>query len=472
MTTTRRPQRQASRGDRRRSAPRARLRPDQEASATKTAITRHQELEHVAVHIGRDDDPYVVIEQHTTGMTPFLIGAGARRRRGAAVRAAVGRGDAPRHPRPRDARSARRREGRVRRDRHRRRHVRGRAPTGRRADRLGARSDRSQTRPGEPRDARRARRGAGSARRARAAHRQTKAAYNAGAAVPGRRRSAMASAATDSIRAARDVCRPRAERPSANRQPWLDAARLREARVGQQRRRQRAVPRRRHRVQHHPRRAAVHPAARDRRRRICSRSSYRGAINSDAGRSRCSSTGSCPRTAEVNSPYHKLINDLLRTRRTLTIYSAVGFIWFSTRLFGSLRTVLASVFDIESERGIIAGKIFDVKITIVSTAALRGQRHRHDVHRRSRRAGTGDASGLRNDVIGSVQYCGRPHARLRLPRADVLRAVQVSAHPPRAREGGVGRARRSPASAFEAGADGVLVLHDRPSIQRRYIRAR
>ena len=49
------------------------------------------------------------------------------------------------------------------------------------------------------------------------------------------------------------------------------------------------------------------------------------------------------------------------------MYSALVFVWFSTRLFGSLRTVLASVFDIEIERGIIAGKIFDAEITIVST---------------------------------------------------------------------------------------------------------
>jgi membrane protein len=74
-----------------------------------------------------------------------------------------------------------------------------------------------------------------------------------------------------------------------------------------------------------------------------------------------------PAHSETNSPVHKLINDLLRTRRSVTIYSAIGFVWFSTRLFGSLRTVLASVFDIETERGIIAGKVFDVKITIVST---------------------------------------------------------------------------------------------------------
>lgn len=74
-----------------------------------------------------------------------------------------------------------------------------------------------------------------------------------------------------------------------------------------------------------------------------------------------------PAHSETNSPLHNLINDLLRTRKSITIYSAIGFIWFSTRLFGSLRTVLASVFDIETERGIIAGKVFDVKITVVST---------------------------------------------------------------------------------------------------------
>src|SRR5438477_7004390 len=69
----------------------------------------------------------------------------------------------------------------------------------------------------------------------------------------------------------------------------------------------------------------------------------------------------------ANSPLHKLIDDLLRTRGQVTLYSAIGFVWFSTRLFGSLRSVLADVFDIETERGIIEGKIFDVKITVIAT---------------------------------------------------------------------------------------------------------
>jgi membrane protein len=77
--------------------------------------------------------------------------------------------------------------------------------------------------------------------------------------------------------------------------------------------------------------------------------------------------------SHVESPdaaTHKLIGDILTAHKTLGIWSAVGFVWFSTRLFGSLRTVLASVFDIENERGIIQGKLFDIKITILSTVLI------------------------------------------------------------------------------------------------------
>jgi membrane protein len=71
-----------------------------------------------------------------------------------------------------------------------------------------------------------------------------------------------------------------------------------------------------------------------------------------------------------DSPTHKLISDILGAHTQLGIWSAVGFVWFSTRLFGSLRTVLANVFDIEQERGIIQGKIFDIKMTILSTILI------------------------------------------------------------------------------------------------------
>jgi len=66
----------------------------------------------------------------------------------------------------------------------------------------------------------------------------------------------------------------------------------------------------------------------------------------------------------------QVLNDVLSARTSLAIYSAIGFIWFSTRLFGSLRSVLAEVFDIENERGIIAGKIFDIQITVIASLLI------------------------------------------------------------------------------------------------------
>lgn len=64
---------------------------------------------------------------------------------------------------------------------------------------------------------------------------------------------------------------------------------------------------------------------------------------------------------------YAMVDDVMRTRGTVTIYSAIIFAWLSTRLFGSLRSALADVFDIENERSIIRGKIFDLQITIVAT---------------------------------------------------------------------------------------------------------
>jgi membrane protein len=86
--------------------------------------------------------------------------------------------------------------------------------------------------------------------------------------------------------------------------------------------------------------------------------------------------------------------------------SAIGFVWFYTRLFGSVRSVLASIFDIEADRGIIAGKIFDIKVTIVATILLLG----YVVLSAYLALATTQGStllvelGLRRDVMGNVEY--------------------------------------------------------------------
>jgi membrane protein len=113
-----------------------------------------------------------------------------------------------------------------------------------------------------------------------------------------------------------------------------------------------------------------------------------------------------PQSESISTPLHTLILTLLRTRASVGLYSAIGFIWFSTRLFGSLRTVLASVFDIESERGIIQGKVFDVKITVVSTLLVVASTALSTyISLGTTRSVEALASlGLRKDVIGGLEY--------------------------------------------------------------------
>jgi membrane protein len=64
---------------------------------------------------------------------------------------------------------------------------------------------------------------------------------------------------------------------------------------------------------------------------------------------------------------YSVVDDVMRTRGTVTVYSAFIFAWLSTRLFSSLRTALADVFDIERERSMLRGVIFDLQITVVAT---------------------------------------------------------------------------------------------------------
>jgi membrane protein len=74
-----------------------------------------------------------------------------------------------------------------------------------------------------------------------------------------------------------------------------------------------------------------------------------------------------PTFAGPDSPTRQIMNDVVRTRGAVGVTAFVLFVWFSTRLFGSLRTVLGEVFDIEQDRGIISGKLFDIQITLVAT---------------------------------------------------------------------------------------------------------
>lgn len=64
---------------------------------------------------------------------------------------------------------------------------------------------------------------------------------------------------------------------------------------------------------------------------------------------------------------HGLLHDVVRARATVGLFSAIAFVLFTTRLFRTLRSVLTHVFDIESDRGLVEGQLFNVQVTIIAT---------------------------------------------------------------------------------------------------------
>lgn len=113
-----------------------------------------------------------------------------------------------------------------------------------------------------------------------------------------------------------------------------------------------------------------------------------------------------PHPEGVNAPVHTILSSVLAARSALGLYSAVGFVWFSTRLFGSLRSVLCDVFDIEQDRGIIDGKIFDVKITVMATMLVVAYTvlSAYLAMATSRGVAILGQAGLRDEVMGGLEY--------------------------------------------------------------------
>ncbi|MDQ3696768.1 MAG: YihY/virulence factor BrkB family protein [Gemmatimonadota bacterium] len=116
--------------------------------------------------------------------------------------------------------------------------------------------------------------------------------------------------------------------------------------------------------------------------------------------------GLLPRNADpADSPVRTLIEEVVKARGQVGLIGLFGFVWFSTRLFGSLRTVLAEVFDIEDTRGIVGGKLFDIKITVLSTglfAAYTVVNARLGVAT-ARGVGIMAELGLRTEVMGQFE---------------------------------------------------------------------
>ena len=324
------------------------------------------------------DEPYIVIEKHSGGVGDFLLGAliGA----GVALLFAP-RSGARRAPTSAAVRARRRTACATSRGRDRpgRRHVRDGARAHRGADRVGARTP-IVTKKEQVTRAMEAGREAAHQARTDLERRlaETKAAYNAGADVA---RSGAVGAGERAWSTRTPTPEPRgrgaggplrAARRLDRRSPltslgWTlrDYAKRVWDNAGEDNVLFLAGG---HRVQHPARRRPVRPAARLGPRALLHKSAGRGEPSSSS----TTSTACCPRTSRGRTRrIHKLIERASsRAHTKLGIWSAIGFVWFSTRLFGSLRTVLASVFDIEQERGIIAGQDLRHQDHVLSTVLI------------------------------------------------------------------------------------------------------
>ena len=58
---------------------------------------------------------------------------------------------------------------------------------------------------------------------------------------------------------------------------------------------------------------------------------------------------------------------VVKAKKVLGIVGIVGLLWTLTRVFGSIRTVLDEIFQVKEGRGILGGKIFDLKMMFLST---------------------------------------------------------------------------------------------------------
>lgn len=88
------------------------------------------------------------------------------------------------------------------------------------------------------------------------------------------------------------------------------------------------------------------------------------------------------------------------------LVAGITFVWFSTRLFGSLRSVLGEVFDIQADRGIVAGKFFDMQVTVVATVLVSAYvvLSAYLVLATTRGAEFLQQVGLRPELMGRLEY--------------------------------------------------------------------
>jgi membrane protein len=77
-----------------------------------------------------------------------------------------------------------------------------------------------------------------------------------------------------------------------------------------------------------------------------------------------------PVSAEFAASMRDYLNSFIAQATGLFTIGTLVFAWLATRLIGTLRTALREIFDIQQDRGIILGKLFDLQMVFVAGALL------------------------------------------------------------------------------------------------------
>src|SRR5690606_7482573 len=64
------------------------------------------------------------------------------------------------------------------------------------------------------------------------------------------------------------------------------------------------------------------------------------------------------------------LNEIISQSTGLFTIGTIIFAWLATRLVGTLRTALREIFDIQQDRGIVAGKLFDLQMVFIAGTLL------------------------------------------------------------------------------------------------------
>lgn len=64
------------------------------------------------------------------------------------------------------------------------------------------------------------------------------------------------------------------------------------------------------------------------------------------------------------------LRDVLSGALAASAAGSIAFVWFSARLFGSLRLVIAEVFDVEEAHNVVTGKLFDLAMALIGSLVV------------------------------------------------------------------------------------------------------